>query len=543
MTILRRLSIVALAGLALAACEREMPAAATHDGPVVALRRLTPEQYTNIIADAFGPRIKVAGSFDPLVRTDGLLAVATTKVAMTAPGFEQFEAAARAVAAQVVDERNRATLIPCAAPGATTFDAACARDFFARAGRLLLRRPLSEAELAARLALAEAATTARADFAAGLATGITSFLTSPAFLYVAESVGTAPSQSDRLDTFSMAARLSFFLWNTTPDDSLLDDAESGVLGTTEGLDRQVERLLASPRLERGVRAFFADMLGFEKFAVLEKDTAIYPVFSHTVAQDGREQMLRTIIQHALHDRADYRDLFVTRRTFLSDALARLNRVPTPVPGGWGPHEFPPGDPRIGIQSAFAVTALFSHPGRSSPTLRGRAVRENLMCQRVPDPPSDVDFTLFTRADPNIKTARQRLDAHSTSPACAGCHKLVDPIGLSLENFDGIGQIRFADNGAPIDTSGTLDGVDYADAVGLARAMRDSPAVPACLVTRLYTYGLGRAPAAADRGDIAALQKAFADTGYRLPDLLRTIATDRRFYQAPATAEIKTASND
>jgi len=524
---------------ALAGCDRPEPASATHDGPVVALRRLTPEQYTNIVADVFGPRIKVAGSFDPLVRTDGLLAVATAKVAMTPPGFEQFEAAARAVAAQVVDERNRSTLIPCAAAPSETFDQACAQDFYRRAGRLLLRRPLTDADLNPRLALAEEATKARKDFAAGLASGLSSFLTSPGFLYVTESVGA--TQSDRLDTYSMAARLSFFLWNTTPDESLLADAQSGALGTEKGLKRQVERMLASPRLERGVRAFFSDMLGFEKFAVLEKDTAIYPNFSHTVAQDGREQMLRTIVAHTMVARGDYRDLFTTRKTFLSDALARLNRVPTPTPGGWGPFEYPDGDPRVGIQSAFALTALFSHPGRSSPTLRGRAVREHLLCQRVPDPPSDVDFTLFTRADPHIKTARQRLDAHSNSPACAGCHKLVDPIGLTLENFDGVGQVRFADNGAPIDTSGTLDGTDYTDPAGLARALRDSPAAPACLVTRLYSYGLGRAPGAADRDDVGALQDAFADAGYRLPDLLRAITTDRLFYRAPAPVETRTAS--
>ncbi len=354
----RRLSVrllaLGLAALILVACSEDEPAPrAAGDGAVVALRRLTPEQYANIIADVLGPRIKVVGSFDPLIRTDGLMAVSAAKVGMTPPGFEQFDAAARAVAAQVVEDRNRATLIPCAAAAMAVFDRACAQDFFTRAGRLLLRRPLTDAEVAARVTLAENATRADGDFAAGLATGLASLLTTPAFLYVTESVSTemaggGASGGDgrrQLDDFSIAARLSFLLWNTTPDDSLLADAERGVLSRPKDLARQVDRMLASPRLYRGVRAFFADMLALEKFAVLEKDTSIYPSFSLTVAEDGREQILRTIAEHLLVDRADYRDLFTTRRVFLSDTLARLNKVPAPVSGGWGVHEFPEGDPR------------------------------------------------------------------------------------------------------------------------------------------------------------------------------------------------------
>jgi hypothetical protein len=540
-----RLLAAGLAALMLVACSEDEPAPrAATDGAVVALRRLTPEQYANIIADVFGPRIKVVGSFDPLIRTDGLMAVSAAKVGMTPPGFEQFDAAARAVAAQVVEERNRATLIPCAAAASAVFDHTCAQDFFTRAGRLLLRRPLTDAEVAARVTLAENATRADGDFAAGLATGLASLLTTPAFLYVTESVASgAPDGKGRprLDDFSIAARLSFLLWNTTPDDSLLADAERGVLSRPKDLARQVDRMLASPRLYRGVRAFFADMLALEKFAVLEKDTSIYPSFSLTVAQDGREQILRTITEHLLVDRADYRDLFTTRRVFLSDTLARLYKVPAPVSGGWGVHEFPDGDPRAGIQTAFATTALFSHPGRSSPTLRGRAIRENFLCQRIPDPPGDVDFTLFSKAATEIKTARQRLDLHNTEPACAGCHKLMDPVGLSLENFDGVGQMRTTDGGAPIDTSGSLDGVAYADPAGMAQALRQSPALPACLVTRLYTYGLGRSLATDDQPVVTALNKSFSAAGYRLPDLLRAIAVNPRFIDAPPAPAAQLAS--
>lgn len=522
--------------LALAACDaNEPPLPALGDGPVIALRRLTVDQYANIVADVFGPSIKVAIALDPLVRTDGLLAVGAAKVAMTPSGFEHAEAAARAVAAQVVDDRNRPIVAPCAAAASPAFDQECARGIFSRAGRLLFRRSLTETELAARLSLAETATRDRNDFAAGIAAGLVSLLTSPAFLYVTETASSATPDA-RLDGYSTAARLSFFLWNTTPDDALLAAAERGELGNRDGLARQADRMMASPRLERGVRAFFADMLSLEKFATLEKDTSIYPVFSHAVARDGREQVLRTIVEDLLHEDGDYRDLFTTRRVQLSDSLARLYRVPAPVVGGWGVHEFADGDPRVGLHSGFALTAVFSHPGRSSPTLRGRAIREVFLCQKVPDPPSDVDFTEFIKTA-SVTTARQRLDAHNTAPACAGCHKLMDPIGLSLENFDGVGQVRDTDGGAPIDASGEFDGVAYRDAAGLAQALRNSPALPACLVTRLYAYANGRTVDTADRAPVNALQKEFAEKGFRLPPLLRAVAADPAFYRSspkPAT---------
>src|SRR5690606_7737678 len=122
--------------------------------------------------------------------------------------------------------------------------------------------------------------------------------------------------------------------------------------------------------------------------------------------------------------------------------------------------FDENDPRAGLVSQVGFLAMASHPGRSSPTLRGQAIREHLLCQSVPEPPGDVDFTLFEDPDSSLKTARERLVAHANVPACAGCHKITDPIGLALENFDGAGQFRTTENGAPIDTSGELDGISF-----------------------------------------------------------------------------------
>ncbi len=274
-----------------------------------------------------------------------------------------------------------------------------------------------------------------------------------------------------------------------------------------------------------MRSFLDDFLRFDQFETLEKDSVIYPAFSVRVIDDAREQVLRTALDHLLERREDYRDLFTTRRTFITGGLARIYRVPTARPEGsaWTPYEFAADEAYAGLITLIGFAAPASHPGRSSPTLRGRAIRENLLCQKVPDPPGNVDFSLFESAGMQKKTARERLEAHRTAPACAGCHKITDPIGLALENFDGIGQFRTAENGSAIDASGDLDGAVFRDAAGLGTALRNHPATPSCLVQRLTSYALGRPTGRAEKELLAWLGESFAADDYRFPDLLRRIA--------------------
>jgi hypothetical protein len=511
---------------------------------IVAMRRLTPAQYQNIIADIFGPQVATVANFDPLVRTEGLLEVGAGRVGITPSGLEQFEDAARDVAAQVMDPTNRRILIPCS-PDPKLFDEACARTFIATSGRLLFRRPLTRVELDARVRIARSSAALQSDFYQGLASALSSMLITPTFMFVRDVAERTPTAEGprRLDRFSRAADLSFLLWNSTPDDSLLRDAETGALDDPKVWSRQVDRLLRSPRFERGIRAFFSDMLAFDQFAVLEKDASIYPAFNAAVAADAREQVLRTIYDVLVVQNGDYRDLFTTRKTFLTAALARLYRVPAPSEDSWGVFVFPPDDPRSGIQTAFGFTALNAHPGRSSPTLRGKAIRELLLCQHVPDPPGNVDFSLFNNPNAVLKTARQRLEAHTSNPVCAGCHKLMDPIGLALENFDGAGQLRTTEAGATIDASGKLDGVAYRNPPELGKALHDNPAAASCVVSRLYGYALGRKLGETDLTRVRALQQRFVADQYRIPDLLRAMALDPTLFEltSPGVAPPLSAS--
>jgi hypothetical protein len=492
------------------------------------VRLISQEQYLNTLAYVFGPDIRIAPHFAPFRRTDGLLEVGSSGAGVTIGQMQEFQRTAGAIAEQVVSPEHRNFLVPCKPKRDNAADTRCAAQFLSSVGRRLYRRPLAKDEIENLVAAAGGAADRLKDFYVGLAVALEGILVSPDMLFVidrAEPDLASPGHR-RLESYSLASRLSFFLWNAAPDDELLKMAARGDLQKPEGMARAVDYLLASPRLETGVRALFDDMLGFDDFAVLAKDPGIYPAFVGDTVQDAREQTLLTIIDHLLVRKGDYRDLFTTRRIFMSPSLATLYGVSTPP--GWTPYEIPEGDPRVGLLTQIAFLASHAHPGRSSPTLRGKALRELLLCQTVPRPPPNVDFSLIEDPKSTLHTARERLAAHRANPVCAGCHKITDPIGLALENFDGAGQYRATEKGAPIDASGNLDGKNFNDPAGLAQALHDSPALPACMVRRAYAYGTGSAVKPNDKAVLPYLNSQFAAEQYRLPDLLRTIALSRSF---------------
>jgi hypothetical protein len=289
-------------------------------------------------------------------------------------------------------------------------------------------------------------------------------------------------------------------------------------------------MVKSPRFEQGVRAFFADMLLFEKFDELSKDPLVYPYFNQEVAQALPEQMLRTITAHLLTRNGDYRQLFTTNHTFMTRALGGLYQVQVKRSSGWEPYDFAPGDDRAGLLGQAGFLALYSHAGRSSPTLRGRAIRELLMCEPVPNPPGNVNFTAVQDTSNKAKpTARIRLSAHATDPSCSGCHKITDPIGLSLERFDGIGIFRAKENDAPIDPSGLLDGATFSGAEGLGKTMAASPSTTQCVAMRALSYATGKSSDDVSPW-VEALDQRFAADGYNIRALFTQVATMPEAYR-------------
>ncbi|MHB1205665.1 MAG: DUF1592 domain-containing protein [Rhodospirillaceae bacterium] len=505
------------------------------------LRLMSAPQYTNTLANIFGPDLKFDTRFAPLVRTSGLLGNGAAVAGVSEAQLEQYQRTASLVAAEVTNATHRTFLIPCKPVDDKTADAACADKFLTGIGRLLYRHPLQQDQGAALVKAAGDAAVRFKDFYTGLSYVLEGMLMSPEMLLIPESAEPDPKHpgTQRLDSYSLATRLSLFLWNSAPDSRLLDASEHGELQTARGRAKVVDMMLASPRLETGVRAFFDDMFGFDDFQTLAKDSETYPFFTGATAADAREQTLRTIVDQLITQNGDYRDLFTTRKTFMSMTLAPVYGVPAAT--GWTPYEFPADSPRAGILSHVSFLAVHAHPGRSSPTLRGKALREILLCQPVPRPPANVDFSAVENPKSAIKTQRERVAMHLTNPVCAGCHKITDPIGLALENFDGAGKFRTTERGAPIDASGSLDGKDFKDLVGLSRALHDAPALTSCVVERTASYGLGGTLSEEKKPLLTYLNQRFGADGYRFKSLLRAIALSTAFSDVDrGGAETRTA---
>jgi len=516
-----------LVALLLAGCSPREP---DSQGTEPRVRLVTSDQYVNSLRYIFGPGIELRVEFPPFERTDGLLGNSAAVAGISSSQMEQFQGTAASVARQVVDPANREFLVPCRPDAEDAADNTCAAEFLSKTGRLLYRRPLTDAELALFVDSAASGANTLQNFYAGIEIALEAMLLSPDVIFVVDRAEPDPAAPGRLrlDAYSLASRLSYFLWNAAPDSTLLDAAASGELQTEDGRALAVDRMLASPRLVDGMRAFFDDMFHFNEFRTVTKDPSIYPQYQSATAVAAREQTLRTVINHLVTERQDYRDLFTTRSTFMSPDLAILEGMAAPT--GWVPYELPPDSQRAGLLTQVSFLSLHAHPGRGSPTLRGKALREMLLCQEVPTPPPNVDFSIVNNPDSRYPTQRDRVLAHIETPSCAGCHKIMDPIGLGLENFDGAGGFRQSENGVQIDASGNLDGVEFENAIGLAHALRDNPALPECLVQRLFDYSVG-GPATVDeqhRAFMNYVNDAFVADEYRLHELLRTIALSDGF---------------
>lgn len=502
-------------------------------GGPAGFRRLNEGQYKRTIAQIFGDDIKVPGRFEPPVREDGLLAIGDAKAIVTPSGLDQSVVRSREISAQVLDDKRRSKVVQCAPAAPSAFDEPCAKQFLGKFGRLLFRRPLTDLEMSSVLKEARYATEKSGSFYRGLQAGLNTVLVSPSFLFRIEATEPDPARQGavRLDRYSLATRISFLLWDAPPDEELLDAASTGELRKKVVLDRQVDRMMASPKFEQGVRAFFSDMLSYDQFDGLAKDTTLFPIFNPQLRADAQEQTLRTIVDHLLTQKKDYRELFTTKKTFLSRSLGALYGVAVDYRGfdGWMPYTFPADAPQAGILTLPGFLMLDpSHEGKTSPTIRGKKLRELFLCHTIPDPPGDVDFTQFQDPNNPLKTVRDRLRAHATNPVCSGCHSMMDPLGLSMENFDAVGQYRTKENGTPIDASGVFEKKTFTDMTGLAKVLSQSPSLSKCAAQRVYEYGTGRPVAPGEREWLAYTTQRFTADGYKFTSLIRAVATSSAF---------------
>lgn len=487
--------------------------------PEPALRRLTARQYANAVHDLFGEEVLAPTTLEPDATLEGLESLGAA-VSSTSPlGVERYEAGARLVADQVLERGGE---LPCTPTGPS--DADCARTWLAARGRQVWRRPLTPAELDRLVALTTGIAADAGDFEVGARYALAALLQSPHFLYRSEHNG---GQGGPLDPFELATRMSWFLWNGPPDDRLLDAAASGDLADPELRAAEVDRMLDDPRARRGIRDYFEEMLGLGQLARLTKEPGAYPHSSPELWASAREQTLHGVEALVFDDDADIRELFLTRRVWIDARLAALYEVPAPSLDGFAWAELPADGGRQGLLGHASLLGLHAHATSSSATRRGKFVRATLLCQGVPPPPADVD-TSIPEADASAPTLRERLQVHQEVESCAACHRLLDPVGLGLENFDGVGRWRDRENDAPIDPSGELDGDVFDDAVGLGRAIADHPGLPGCVTERLASYGVGHPLTEPEEAWAEWLTEDFEHNGRSVRHLLRSIALSEGF---------------
>jgi len=527
------ISVLSLAVLASGAVAvSAVPAMAAASSQVVSMRRLTQEEYRNSIADIFGKDIEVRGAFEPTIRIAGLQSTSTGVLSVTPVGFESFSSMADSIAVQVVSEKHRAKLA-CKPKSDKAPDDACRGQILSQYGRLLFRRPLTSDEVKRAVKLSNGLAKSQNDFYAGLRYGLASLIQAPDFIFRSELAVPAGNKQYALDPYSRATRLSYLMWNSAPDAELLRAAEAGELNSSDGLAKQVDRLMTSPRLEVGMRAFFNDMLELDTFDTVSKDSILYPKWSSGIAASAKEETLRTAIDLALHANGDMRDLMTTRKTFLNRALAADYQLPFGFKGDWMPYEFAADSGRSGVLTQASMLAMFSHPGRSSPTKRGVALMDIFLCEPTPAPPANVDFSVVNDVSGALKTVRERLMAHATNSTCASCHTHSDPIGLSLEHFDTIGGHRMTENGQSIDVSATMQGKKFAGAEGLGKFLHDNPKYTSCIARKVYAYSRGENSEDVAASAFKSANKSFTDSGFRMRALLKAMVEDKDYFNTPA----------
>ncbi|MEP7123651.1 MAG: DUF1588 domain-containing protein, partial [Byssovorax sp.] len=245
------------------------------------------------------------------------------------------------------------------------------------------------------------------------------------------------------------------------------------------------------------------------------------------AQAMREETLHLIDDIVWDRNGDYRDVLDAGYTFVNADLASLYGLPAPSGDGseFLKVQLPDEQKRGGLLGQASFLSLFSHTALSSPTLRGKFVRERLLCEAIPAPPPNVNTVLPT--DPNAKTAREKLSVHQTAPGCKSCHQAMDLIGFGLENYDGIGAYRTTENGEVIDPQTTAEGIGAFDgAKGLGTLLRDEPRVTSCMVRNIFRGATGHIDTTGESAALIALDQSFADSGYHLQDLLvELVASD------------------
>ncbi|MEM6292064.1 MAG: DUF1592 domain-containing protein [Myxococcota bacterium] len=493
----------------------------------VSLRRLLASQYVESIRLLLGDAAAAVANPPDDAALNGFTAIGASQLALGSAEVDRYETSARDIAAAAVAEGTVVGAYVTCTPTAPTDDA-CMRTFIGNFGRFAFRHTLEPDELSRYTNVALTAAGDQQDFYAGVEAGIAAMLQSPLFLYQVETGEPDPDTPSqrRLVGTELATRVSFFLTGATPDVTMLDAAENGFLDEPGGVRAAAEALLERNEARIALRGFSDELLRLRDLDGLPKDAATFPTYDTELAAAMREET-RRLIEHVAFDLdGDFSEVFDANYTFVNDVLAAHYGIPGEFGSEFVQVTLPAEQRRGGILGHAGMLSVLAHVSSTSPTLRGKYIRETLMCQTIPAPPPGVVTDL--PVGDGTETMRERLQIHMTDPSCSGCHLLMDPIGFALESYDGVGAYRTLDNGKPIDDSADLDGVPVAGALELGAALRDSNAAHACLIRNLYRHATGHVETESELDALASVSDAYAASGHNLKAALIEIAASPAF---------------
>jgi len=498
------------------ACQESPP-------PVQAARRLTRDQYLATVRDLLGDKRDLGDRLPADDKGEAVFAPPDT-LTVTPAWADKLLSTAEDLARTAVT--NLPALLPCNPAGN---EAACADQFIKAFGKKAFRRPLTPDEVAGLNALYRAAA-ADGGFNGGIELVISTLLQAPSFVYrveLGQKMGSIPG-AVKLSPYEVASRLSYFIWGTMPDPLLFEAADSGKLGTREGIAVQVERMMKDPRARTTLVGFNQRLFGTDIIDDASKDPDVYPQFDDNLRASMKAEFSAFVADALFEGDGRLETLLTSKTTFVDAALASLYGVTLPAGTGLRKVQLD-GTQRAGLLTSVGLLTAHTISDTSAPIIRGKFIRERLLCTELAEPPPGL--MVEAPAPKPGSTTRELLEQHAVNPSCSACHHLMDPVGFGYANFDGLGRWRAMEEGKVIDSSGRVDGTDvdgdFRGPVQLAEKLAGSQQVRECVMTTMLTFVQGPG-VGGDACLTTRLRKSFDDSRHDLRALILAIAQSDGF---------------
>jgi len=503
------------------------------------LRRLTHSQYNHTVRDLLGDQTSPALQFPTEDFVNGFLNQSRGQ-SLSPLLIEAYSNAAEKLARSAFRGGDTHGLISCKP------SPACGRQFVREFGRKAFRRPLDPVEQQRY----ESLFARDPDFMKGAQLVVEAMLQSPNFLFW---LNTTSDPKLKLKAWATASRLSYSVWDTMPDGELFAAAERGELATRRGVEKQVQRMLADPRAHESLDEFVSQWLRFDRLTTASKDRRKFPYFTRETA-NAMTTEARTFVSDLVWNDGNFMDLFTANYGYVSPELARIYGVNAPAKD-FEKVAFPANSERAGILGQGLFLALTAKPDDSSPTARGLFVREQFLCQHVPDPPPGVNTNLPPVTEAKPQTNRDRMSEHTTNASCATCHKLMDGVGFGLEKFDAVGarreqfELQFRQKpkdgkeededhplprrivALPLNTQAYVAGVpnsEFTSPAQLGAILATSSLCQECVVKQYFRFQAGRSDTLADQPLIRRATDDFRNSGFHFKALILSLVVLREF---------------